>query len=78
MHGRIVSLVGLGYVGLPAAVAFGIPLDWFYQDDLKEEPHPNWGVSPRAIAQFMGTEMFRDTVAKLLPSVENDFWIKRA
>lgn len=61
-----------------AAVAFGIPLDWFYQDDLKEEPHPNWNVSPRAIAQFMGTEMFRDTVAKLLPSVQNDFWIKRA
>jgi hypothetical protein len=61
-----------------ASAAFGIPLDWFYERHLKEEPHPNWDVSPRAIAQFMGTEMFRETLWKLLPQVESDFWIHRA
>lgn len=61
-----------------AAIAFGIPLDWFYSRDLKEEKHPNWNLSPRVIAQFMGTEMFRETVAKILPGIESDFWVERA
>ena len=61
-----------------AAIAFGIPLDWFYSSDLKEEVHPNWGKSPREIAQFLGTEMFRETVSKLIPGVQNNFWITRA
>lgn len=61
-----------------ASIAFGIPLDWFYSDDLKEQPHPNWDVSPRSVAQFLGTEMFRETIWKLLPEVANDFWVRRA
>jgi hypothetical protein len=60
-----------------ASVAFGIPLEWFYQDSLKEIDHPNWSTSPRKIAQFMGTEMFRDTIHKLVPSVGDDFWVTR-
>jgi hypothetical protein len=61
-----------------AAIAFGIPLDWFHSADLKEEPHPSYGVSPRAIAQFFGTELFRNNIHKLLPHVKEDFWIQRA
>ena len=61
-----------------AAVAFGIPVNHFYQDEIKEMVNPNYGVSPREIVQFMGTEMFRETIWKLLPSVSNDFWVKRA
>jgi hypothetical protein len=61
-----------------AAVAFGIPLDHFYSRELKEMAHPNWDISPRAIAQFVGTEMFRDNIGKLLPRVSDDFWIYRA
>lgn len=60
-----------------ASEAFGIPLDWFNSPDLKEQEHPNWGVSPRKIAQFLGTEMFRDTIPKLIPSAGTEFWIKR-
>ena len=61
-----------------ASAAFGIPLDHFYSDELKEEVNPNWGVSPRMIAQFMGTEMFRNTVGNLVPMASTNFWIHRA
>ena len=61
-----------------AAAAFGIPLDHFYDSESKEEINESWQVSPRAIAQFLGTEMFRETVAKLLPVIDNNFWIQRA
>jgi len=60
-----------------ASIAFGIPLDHFYQNDIKEMVNPAWDVSPRAIAQFMGTEMFRDTISKLCPVISNNFWIHR-
>lgn len=60
-----------------AAEAFGIPLDHFYDPDLKETPAPYWGISPRKIAQFLGTEMFRETVGRLIPGIENNFWIRR-
>lgn len=60
-----------------AAASFGIDLDDFYDSEAKEKVSPAWGVSPRQIAQFFGTEMFRDTILKLLPNVGNDFWIHR-
>lgn len=60
-----------------AAAAFGIPSSHFYSEDTKEMTNPYWGVSPRQIAQFLGTEMFRDTISKLLPDIGNDFWIRR-
>jgi hypothetical protein len=61
-----------------AAVAFGIPLDWFYSDELKDTEHPNWDLTPRQITQFMGTEMFRDTLPRLIEGVGNNFWVNRA
>lgn len=60
-----------------AAVAFGIPLQWFNSTSLKEVPHPNWNISPRKIAQFFGTELFRERIYQLLPSIESDFWVQR-
>jgi hypothetical protein len=44
---------------------------------LKEEIIPFWGVSARKIVQFMGTEMFRQTVSGLLPNIAANFWINR-
>lgn len=46
------------------AEAFGIPLEWFHEPELKET-ETFWGVTPRKIAQFVGTEMFRDLAPKL-------------
>lgn len=60
------------------AAAFGIPLEDFYDDEAKETENEFWGVSPRQIAQFVGTEMFRHTVHELIPGiVSGDFWVKR-
>lgn len=56
--------------------AFGIPYDSFCIPELKNEVHPYWGVSPRQIAQFVGTELFRTRIHELVP-VQQSFWIKR-
>jgi hypothetical protein len=61
-----------------AAVAFGIDPETFYHRTKKEETNPFWGVSPRQIAQFFGTEMFRDTAPKLIGvDMGTNFWIHR-
>jgi hypothetical protein len=57
--------------------AFGIPREYFDDPELKEIVNTYWSVSPRQIAQFVGTEMFRDGVRQLLPNVGNDFWVER-
>lgn len=60
-----------------ASQAFGIPLENFQDRSLKENKCAPWGLSPRVLAQFFGTEMFRDTLPKLLPDIGSDFWIAR-
>ena len=60
-----------------AAILFGIPLDAFTETDLKEVPNTYWNLTPRAAAQFFGTEMVRETVDKLIPGIGPDFWIHR-
>jgi len=60
-----------------AAMMFGIPEDVFWDDELKETADDFWNVSPRQIAQFFGTEMVRENVGKLIPSVGQDFWVYR-
>lgn len=40
----------------------GIPRDWFDRDDKKEEIVPEWGMSPRRIAQFMGAEFAENLI----------------
>lgn len=56
---------------------FGLyPAD-FTSREFKELTHPYWGKSPREIAQFVGTEFFRDQITKLLPDLEQSFWISR-
>ena len=52
-----------------ASEAFGIPFDNFVSTVTKEQTHPFWGVSPREVAQYVGTEMFR--------ALDSDFWIYR-
>lgn len=64
------------------AAAFGIPLEHFTYENFKNSKHPYWGVSPREIAQFVGTELFRDNIARLILSddaisIEYNFWVER-
>lgn len=60
-----------------ASAMFGIPILEFYDSDYKEVPNDFWGVSPRAIAQFFGTEMVRENLGRLLPDVAENFWVTR-
>ena len=44
--------------------AFAIPIENFHDPFLKEEIHPYWNKSPRELAQYIGTEMFRESFGK--------------
>jgi hypothetical protein len=55
--------------------AFGIPRNHFDDPELKNTVNEYWKRSPREIAQFIGTEVFRDMVA--VEFVHRPFWIDR-
>lgn len=57
---------------LKAACAhmFGIPLNDFSDPARKNLVDPYWNMSPRMIAQYVGTELCREKLG-------SDFWIKR-
>lgn len=60
------------------AAAFGIPVENFQDSELKEINSVTWmGLSPRKIAQFVGTEMFRDQIHELSPVLKDNFWVER-
>lgn len=46
--------------------------------DKKEENDEYWGVSPREVCQFVGTEVVRNMFPKLIPGIGNDFWVRNA
>jgi len=50
--------------------AFGVCPLHFTDRDLKEEVHPFWNISPREMAQKVGTELFREHFGQ-------DFWLRR-
>lgn len=59
------------------AAKYGIPVAHFYDSYFKEKSDPYWGVSPRQILQFEGTECTRNTIEGLIPGISSDFWIRR-
>jgi len=52
-----------------SAVVFGVPLEDFYDRTKKEETVPFWNMSPRQMAQKMGTEACR-------VGIRDDIWFK--
>lgn len=52
-----------------ASAIFGIELDDFYNRDLKEVKDPYWDMSPREMAQKLGTEACRK-------GIRDDIWIR--
>jgi len=44
--------------------------------DLKEVKDEFWGVTPRVIFQYLGTDVFRIGIQKIIPHIEDNFWIK--
>jgi hypothetical protein len=59
------------------SAAFGIYRAYFDSPEFKETPVPGWEVSPRAIAQFVGTELFRSGLEDLIEGLGTNFWIER-
>lgn len=45
------------------------------ETDSKEVVDNRWGVTPRHVMQFMGTEMFQYKIQELLPNIDRRFWI---
>lgn len=53
-----------------ASAMFGITLEAFYDRDLKEQVVEFWGMSPRTMAQLLGSDAVK-------PVFGEDLWIKR-
>ena len=57
------------YFGLTPEETFGVD---------KETVNPQWGVSPRQIMQFVGTDMFREKLGELVGmDLASQFWIRQ-
>jgi hypothetical protein len=41
----------------------------------KEEVDEFWGKTPRQVLQFIGTDLFRNHINELMPSVGKDIWV---
>jgi hypothetical protein len=60
------------------SIIFGVPLHKFHDDVLKEKDAFPWEVSPRKMAQFVGTEVVREGFSRFLDVHEaTQFWITR-
>ena len=44
--------------------------------DFKDVLDPRWGVSPRQVMQYMGTEVMQEHIQQLLPDIGRKFWIR--
>lgn len=47
------------------------------ESDIKDEVDKRWGVTPRQVMQFMGTDVMQFQIQKLLPNVGRSFWIQK-
>ena len=43
--------------------------------NLKETIDPNWGTSPRIVLQYLGTDIFRRDINKIIPNIDGNFWV---
>ena len=46
--------------------------------NLKESIDPNWGITPRIVFQYFGTDVFRRDIHKIIPNIGDNFWINLA
>jgi hypothetical protein len=58
-----------------SGILFGFSDEQLY-GDLKEEVDPSWGITPRLVFQWFGTEIFRSEISTILPEIKNNFWVE--
>jgi hypothetical protein len=56
-----------------AKIVFGFNEEQLH-GDLKETIDERWNITPRECFQFIGTELFRDNIGKILPHVRENIW----
>jgi len=54
---------------------FNLSSKYFHEEGLKNIPVAPWNVSPRQIMQFVGTELVRNNIDKLLGTTAESLWI---
>ena len=54
---------------------FGFNNEQLYGNS-KEIKDRYWGVTPRKVMQFVGTELFRNKMSELIPGVSQNFWLE--
>jgi len=57
------------------ACMFGIPLEHF--EDARKDTPSSFGVSPRQLLKFIGTDVGQYHIEKVLPGTQRCFWINR-
>jgi hypothetical protein len=55
-------------------ILFDFSDDQLYSDS-KDVVDPRYGVSPRVIMQFFGTDIFRKSINDIIPGIKDNFWI---
>ena len=55
-------------------ILFGFTNEQLY-GNLKEVKDEFWGVSPRNVFQYIGTDVFRKDINKIMPHIKDNFWI---
>lgn len=56
-------------------ILFGFSDEQLYGNS-KEEIDPTWGITPRLVFQWFGTEIFRTEISAILPNIKNNFWVE--
>lgn len=56
-------------------ILFGFSDEQLYGSQ-KEVIDEQWGTTPRKILQFIGTDLLREQISKVLPNIKDKFWIK--
>ena len=57
------------------SILFGFDNEQLYGNK-KEVMDDRWGVTPRTVMQYLGTEVFRHDINKIMPNIGDDFWVK--
>ncbi|VVU95160.1 hypothetical protein CPAV1605_885 [seawater metagenome] len=77
-------LVSLGFIKYSMANPLKSGLKEFFgfnekqvNGEEKEIIDPEWGVSPRQVMQFFGTEVMQLKIQELIPNIERNFFVKR-
>lgn len=56
-------------------IMFGFNEEQLYGNE-KESIDPYWGVSPRCMFQYIGTDVMRIDVQSMIPNIGTNFWVK--